>query len=127
MSLNEPIEAHRGRGQRSRMTRGIVRTGSSTAATICCRWPFAAGCAITSPTLRLWPSTSARATSSRRSSISSCIPKRGEYTYLGFHEYGWPTAKHLTQRPVKTDAGLFPAIMQGIRADPKYGSVAHGL
>ncbi|MFZ1464639.1 MAG: hypothetical protein WAV60_11365 [Anaerolineae bacterium] len=47
----------------------------------------------------------------------------GEYTYLGFHEYGWPAmAKHLTQRPVKTDAGLFPAIMQGIRADPKYGA-----
>lgn len=43
-----------------------------------------------------------------------------EYTYLGFHEYGWPAmAAHLTQRPVKTDAGLFPAIMQGLRA--RYG------
>ena len=40
-----------------------------------------------------------------------------EYTYLGFHEYGWPAmAKHLLAEPVKTDAGLFPAIMQGIRA-----------
>lgn len=40
-----------------------------------------------------------------------------EYTYLGFHEYGWPAmATQLTARPTKTDAGLFPAIMQGIRA-----------
>lgn len=46
-----------------------------------------------------------------------------EYTYLGFHEYGWPAlATRLTSRPVKTDAGLFPAIMQGIRADPQYGA-----
>ena len=45
-----------------------------------------------------------------------------EYTYLGFHEYGWPAmAKHLTNQPVKTDAGLFPVIMQGLQADPKYG------
>ena len=45
------------------------------------------------------------------------------YTYLGFHEYGWPAlARELTQQAVKTDAGLFPAIMQGIRADPKYGN-----
>jgi hypothetical protein len=43
-----------------------------------------------------------------------------EYTYLGFHEYGWPAmAAHLTKRPVKTDAGLFPAIMQDLRA--RYG------
>lgn len=43
-----------------------------------------------------------------------------EYTYLGFHEYGWPAmAAHLTKQPVKTDAGLFPSIMQGLRA--RYG------
>ena len=40
-----------------------------------------------------------------------------EYTYLGFHEYGWPAMSvQLTDRPTKTDAGLFPAILQGIRA-----------
>ncbi len=40
-----------------------------------------------------------------------------DYTYLGFHEYGWPAmAGHLTNEPVKTDAGLFPAILQGLRA-----------
>ena len=40
-----------------------------------------------------------------------------EYTYLGFHEYGWPAmSTQLTDRPTKTDAGLFPAILQGIRA-----------
>ena len=45
-----------------------------------------------------------------------------EYTYLGFHEYGWPAmAKHLTQQVVKTDAGLFPAIMEDLRADARYG------
>lgn len=44
-----------------------------------------------------------------------------EYTYLGFHEYGWPAmAAHLTGQPVKTDAGLFPAVMQGIQA--QYGN-----
>ena len=44
-----------------------------------------------------------------------------EYTYLGFHEYGWPAmAGHLTDRPVKTDAGLFPTIMQGLQA--RYGA-----
>ncbi len=43
-----------------------------------------------------------------------------EYTYLGFHEYGWPAmSKHLASGPVKTDAGLFPAILQGLRA--RYG------
>jgi hypothetical protein len=43
-----------------------------------------------------------------------------EYTYLGFHEYGWPAmAGHLTNAKVKTDAGLFPGVMQGIRA--RYG------
>ena len=36
----------------------------------------------TSMTSRLWPSTSARATSSRRSSISSCIPKRWGNTLI---------------------------------------------
>ncbi len=40
-----------------------------------------------------------------------------EYTYLGFHEYGWPAlAGRLTDRPIKTDAGLFPAILQGLRS-----------
>lgn len=43
-----------------------------------------------------------------------------EYTYLGFHEYGWPfMAAHPAKEPVKTDAGLFPAIMQGLRT--RYG------
>ena len=49
-----------------------------------------------------------------------------EYTYLGFHEYGWPAmAATLTARPVKTDAGLFPAIMQGLRA--RYGDRHKGI
>jgi hypothetical protein len=40
-----------------------------------------------------------------------------EYTYLGFHEYGWPAmGGNLTTGKVKTDAGLFPDIMRGIRA-----------
>lgn len=43
-----------------------------------------------------------------------------EYTYLGFHEYGWPfMAAHLTKEAVKTDAGLFPVVMQDLRA--RYG------
>lgn len=45
------------------------------------------------------------------------------YTYLGFHEYGWPAlSATLTapNQPVKSDAGKFRPIMDGIRA--KYGN-----
>lgn len=49
----------------------------------------------------------------------------GAYTYLGFHEYGWPAlAPHLLadkSQKLKTDAGRFQAIMQEIRADPRFG------
>ena len=45
-----------------------------------------------------------------------------EYTYLGFHEYGWPALSASLvnpKQPVKSDAGRFCPIMDGIHA--KYG------
>ena len=48
------------------------------------------------------------------------------YTYLGFHEYGWPVmAPHLLAdktQPVKTHVGLCQRIMQEIQANPAYGT-----
>lgn len=45
------------------------------------------------------------------------------YKYLGFHEYGWPALSATLadpKQPVKSDAGKFRQIMDGIRA--KYGA-----
>jgi hypothetical protein len=43
------------------------------------------------------------------------------YVYLGFHEYGWPALSPQLDPGTKSSAGTYRDVMEGIRADPRYG------